>query len=107
MNADEMPRGQTITVAKTKAFRSTATRISNEMVEIVYYDQPTNDETLKFLARVDGASSERVYFDRVYWSVTVNGRPATESDLQDIGRKPKVGISVDGAARKLAVSVGA
>jgi hypothetical protein len=100
-----MPLGKTITVARTETYRSTATRVSNEIVEIVYYDQMTNDETLKFHARVDGASAELVHFDRVYWSVTVNGRPATESDLQDLQRKKSVGISVDAATRRTAVSV--
>lgn len=105
MIADEMPIGKTFTFAQTESFRSTATRVSEEMVEIIYFDQRTNDETLKFLARVDGTSSELVQLDRVYWTVSVNGRAATEADLQDLIRKPKLGIEIDGVGRTISVSL--
>jgi|JI8StandDraft_1071087.scaffolds.fasta_scaffold1048590_1 hypothetical protein len=103
MNADELPLNKTVTVAQTESFRATATRISTEMVELVYYDQPTNDETLKFHARVDGKSSALVSFDKVYWNVEVNGRPATEADMQDVTRKSGLSIAVDAANRKISV----
>lgn len=105
MTADEMPIGRSITVAQTDAFRSTATRVSDEWVEIAYYDQPTNDETLRFRVRVDGRSAELLHFDRVYWGLTINGRPATERDLEDLTRKSWKEVSVDGASRKVTVSV--
>ncbi|WP_338415713.1 hypothetical protein [uncultured Sphaerotilus sp.] len=103
MNADEMPLNKTITVAQTEIFRATATRISSEIAELIYYDQSTNDETLKFHARIDGESSALVSFDKVYWSFEINGRPATEADMQDITRKVGLSIEVNAASRKISV----
>ena len=105
MNADQLPRYQPVVVTNTPDFRATATRINSEWVELVYNDQRTNDATLKMLGRVDGASSEIVSFDKLYWNLTVNDRPATESDLEDLIRKKGLSISVNPSTRVIAVTV--
>jgi hypothetical protein len=105
MNANQLPLNQPVVVAKTDTFRTTATRVNNDEVELVYHDQKTNDETLKILGRVDGASSELLSFDKVYWNVSVNGRPATEADLRDLFHKSGLAISIDPNKRAIAVTV--
>lgn len=105
MNADQLPVNQPVVVTNTPDFRTTATRINSEWVELVYNDQRTNDVTLKILGRVDGASSELVSFDKLYWNLTVNNRPATESDLEDLIRKKGLSIFVNPSTRVIAVTV--
>lgn len=105
MNADQLPLYQPIVVTNTSDFRATVTRINSEWLELVYNDQRTNDATLKMLGRVDGASSEIVSFDKLYWNLTVNDRPATESDLEDLIRKKGLSISVNPSTRVIAVTV--
>jgi hypothetical protein len=101
MLSNEMPLNQTIVVAQTNVFRSTATRISAEIVELAYYHQATNDLVLKVLARVDGTSSVVDLIDPIFWSITINGRPATAADLDDIRQKSMLGFNVNGSERLL------
>lgn len=105
MNADQLSVNQPVVVAKTDTFRATATRVTNDQVELVYHDQRTNDETLKVLARVDGRSSELISFDKIYWSVTVNDRPATEADFDDLLQKSGLAIAIDPSRRAICVTV--
>lgn len=105
MNADQLPLYQPVVVTDTPDFRATATRINSEWVELVYNDQRTNDATLKILGRVDGTSSEIVLLDKLYWNVTVNDRPATELDLEDLIRKKGLSISVNPSTRVISVTV--
>lgn len=76
------------------------TRINSDTVESIYYDQTTNDETLKVHLRMNG-SAELISFDRVYWILEVDGRPATQADMDDILRKRTVAVSVDANQRRL------
>ena len=103
MNADQMPLNQTVVVAQADFFRSTATRISSDVVELVYFDQPTGDETMKIHARVDGTTSELISFDRVYWKVQINGRAATEADLEDITKKASMRMAADAVTRTITI----
>ncbi len=103
MNADHLPLNQPVIVSNTSDFRATATRLSDDIVELAYHDQRPNDETLMVLAHVDGTSSELAYFDKVYWNITVNGRPATEADLQDLLHKRGLAMAIDPKARLITV----
>jgi hypothetical protein len=100
MTPDQLAIGQTITLAQTDRFRSTVTRRSAELLDAVYYDQSTNDETLRLVLHVDG-SAELVAFDRVYWKVDVDGRPATERDIEDILKKRNLAFNVNAERREL------
>jgi hypothetical protein len=101
MRPEQMPLNQTIVVAQTDVFRSTATRVSSSVVELVYQHQPTNDVVLKVSAQVDGSSTVIEHIDPVFWNITIDDRPATEEDLGDITRKKMVGVTADGVTRKL------
>lgn len=103
MTSDEMPLNQTLVVSQTAAFRATATRVTSDIVELVWYDQPTNDEVLKVAARVDGAYSTIDSWDAAYWSVTIDGRPATSRDLEDVRRKALRAFNANPSERTLAL----
>ena len=105
MNAKELPLNQPVIIATTEIFRTTATRVSDSRVEIVYHDQQTNDEVLRMHGQVNGSSSELISFDKVYWNVSVNGRPATETDLQDLPRKIGMSLAIDPGKRSISVTV--
>ena len=105
MNADQLPLNTPVVIAQTAAFRNVATRISQDIVEIVYYDQPTNDLVLTMQGRVDGSSSELVSFDKVYWTVTIDERAATETDLSDLAIKKNISFFIDPSARKIKATV--
>jgi hypothetical protein len=100
MNADQLPLNQTTVMSQDNVIRTTVTRISNDMIVIIYYHQPTNDVLLKVNARVDGAWSSLDYFDKVFWTILIEGRPATSGDLEDISRKLG-SFKVDPTARTL------
>ncbi len=57
MFASQMPLNKTVVVSQTEVFRSTATRISADIVELVYHHQPSDDVVLRVSSRVDGSLS--------------------------------------------------
>jgi hypothetical protein len=57
------------------------------------------------IGRVDGSSSELVSFDKLYWNLTVNERPATDSDLQDLIQKKGLSIDINPSTRVISVKV--
>jgi hypothetical protein len=100
MTPDQLPIGQTIVFAQSPQFRQTLTRINSDTLESIHYDQSTNDETLKMHLHLDG-SAELVSLDRVYWILEVDGRPATQADMDDIIRKRSVAANIDANERRL------
>src|SRR4051812_30559464 len=103
MTPDQLPLGQTFVMAQTNEFRNTVTRISQDSVEAVWYDQATNDPTLTVHAKLDG-SAELVQLDRVYWKISVNGRPATEQDLNDLlQRRSPMSFGANPSKRELEI----
>lgn len=105
MNAKDLPLNRPITVARTDVFRGTISRISKEILEMVYYHQPTNDQILKMQAYMDDGSGQLVFFDKAYWALSINGRPATEGDLRDLKLKSNLRIVANPVARRLDVQI--
>lgn len=105
MNADQLPLNEPLVFAQTEVFRAVATRISENVVEVVYYDQPTNDKVLTMHGGVDGMSNELVSFDKFYWKVIINGRPATEQDVSDLMTKKQISLAIDPSVREIKATV--
>ena len=105
MNADQFPLNQPIVITSTADFSVTVTRVDSDWMETVWSDQRTGDATLKVRHRVDGASSFLMHIDVVWWRVNVNGRPATQGDMDDLLRKLMLQFSVNPTARELSITV--
>jgi hypothetical protein len=56
--------------------------------------------------RVDiKGNAHLVSFDKLFWAVTVDGRAATEADLDDLTRKPKLKATMDPLSRQVQIKL--
>jgi hypothetical protein len=105
MTPDQLAIGQTLELANNAEFRNNVKRISNDELEATWYDQPTNEETLKVLLHVNG-SAKLVHLDKAYWSIQINGRAATERDVEDLlSRTNSIRFSAHPGERRLEVTL--
>ena len=105
MQSSEMPINQPIVVTKTDYIYVVATRTDASNVLVVYRNPKTWDIVLDLQLNVEGTNSRIAFLDRVFWSVIVEGRPATERDLEDLGRKTSMNFNVQSQQREIHVSL--
>lgn len=104
MDAPEIPMHMPISVYRNAALSITATRISGSIIQIVYHAQDTQDEVLMLHGRMDGSPSQLVRCNASFWDITVDGRSATEEDLDALVMAPDHQIDVDPDARSIKVT---
>ena len=105
MIPSEMPINQPSVITSTDYIHVVATRTDATNLLIVYRNPPTWDIVLDLQLNVEGTNSRIAFFDRVFWSVLVEGRPATEGDLEDIGRKSSMNFNVLPQQREIHVTL--
>lgn len=105
MNPQQFPLNQPVVVTSNADFTVTTTRVDDEWMETAWGDQRTGDTTLKVRHRIDGTMSQAVHVDLAWWRLTVNGRPGTQADFEDLTRKPFLHFKVEPANRDLSITV--
>ena len=107
MLSSEMPINQPVVVTNADYIHVVATRTDATNILVVYRNPVTWDIVLDLHLAVDGLNSRVGYLDRVFWSLIVEGRPATERDYEDIGRKGNLNFKVQPKEREIHVSLAA
>lgn len=95
--------GQAVVTTDNADLQVTVTRTDAEHLRIVYRRALTADLLLDVLTRIDGEACRVLQFDRVFWTVTVNGRAATEADVDDLARKSDLQFRFDTGLRQMAI----
>jgi hypothetical protein len=103
MNLHELPINTTIVVADLPHINVTATRLSEETVEVIYKVPSTSTVVLNTHVDPNG-NAQLVHFDKMFWSVTIDGRAATEKDLADLTNKP-VRCKLDPLTRQMQIEL--
>lgn len=106
MNPSQLPLNQVVELFQDGVVRATITRTSDTQVKMCYYSQVNSDLVLKMVAPIDGVSPPPVLdlagLDTVFWSITVDGHPATRRDLEDVVTRTSNSFSVDAKSRTVA-----
>ena len=72
----------------------TSVRTSEAVVEVEYRHPETDEVILKVEMNVETSSVTLQMIDKVYWQITIGGRPATESQVVGMfGRAVSLNIS--------------
>ncbi|WP_332879786.1 hypothetical protein [Massilia sp. S19_KUP03_FR1] len=103
MRSDQMPIGVPQSMSN-EYVDIKIVRTSDNEVDLEYRSLTNFDLLLKAALKVDGSSSELVFFDRTFWTVSVDGRPATEADIDDLLTKTGLGFAAIPAERQLRIT---
>jgi hypothetical protein len=81
-------------VYTTQFAKVTSVRTSDAVVEVEYRHPETDEVILKVEMNAETSSMTLQMIDKVYWHITIDGRPATESELvRMFGRSVSLNIS--------------
>lgn len=84
---DGLQVGQSATFDATEDIRMVFTRTAENLVDIVYVHRPTGEVVLERSDSED-EGAELKWFEPVFWSVSLNGKPATEQALVKAMEEP-------------------
>lgn len=86
MNEKDMPFDVPMVLLDDPQMRITATRTGEMAVRTVFLYQPSNQVVLDMSADMTTEQSTLNVFDKVFWTITIDGQPATEADVGDYSR---------------------
>ncbi|ALL66142.1 hypothetical protein K788_0003273 [Paraburkholderia caribensis MBA4] len=98
-DANALPVGHSIDLVTTDTIRIEVTRTRSNAVDVTYYYRPTNEAVLKRSDSEDGGTVLHS-FDATFWTVIVNGGPATGRMLEGIETK-RLAFKVNADTRTL------
>lgn len=98
-----LPVGQPVVTTDDAHIKVVVTRVDLDHVQIVYHQPITADRLLEVQVRIGGSDCRVVHFDRVFWTVTINGHAATEADVDDLMRKQRLKFRFDPRIRTMDV----
>lgn len=83
MNSDHVPIGETRTIVDNSRIRITFTRTSHDYGETRQFDPFSGRLVLLVRVGIITGSSELIYVDGSFWTLTLNGQPTRLADLPD------------------------
>jgi hypothetical protein len=96
MNLDDVPLNQTALVARELHCRVAATRVTEDVIHLRYFAQMTDDQVLVVnLSKSKPPSINPSDIDPVFWTIRIDGNPATKADLEDAVRRGNVHFEID------------
>lgn len=105
MNLEDVPLNQTALVVQELHCRVTATRVAEDVVHLRYFAQSTDDLVLVVtLGRSKPPNIDPRDIDPVFWTIRVDGNPATKADLGDAVRRGNARFEIDPKSLTLSFS---
>ena len=86
MNEKDMPYNVPTVLSDEPGMRVTATRTGELAVRTVFLYPPSNQVVLDMSVDMTTEHSALNVLDKAFWTITIDGQPATESDLADYSR---------------------
>lgn len=99
LNENHFKIGETISLEPAADVRVDVTRKSLGSVEVSYVYLPTNDVVLR-RSEADGEGASLDWFDPMFWTLVLNGQPATERVVAKIDGG-RMAFKVDHFTRKI------
>lgn len=104
MNPSQMPLNQPVVITNNSYIHVVATRTTQDDVQVIYKHPLTSDVVLDLRLRADGNGTRVEFFDKAFWSITINGRAATEGDIEDLTRKSGLIFKMEPETRSMQVT---
>jgi hypothetical protein len=98
LNEKHFKIGETIALEPTADIRVDVTRKSLESIEMAYVYLPTNDIVLR-RSETDGEGGSLDWFDHMFWTLELNGEPATERVAAEVDGS-RMAFKVDHKAKR-------
>lgn len=95
---DSLKVGETILLTETDDLAVEVTMTAKDVVQSVYRCKITGEEVLRRTDADDGVSLDM--FDPFYWTLAVNGKPVTHTQLDEVMRQPHA-FKIDHTARTI------
>ncbi|QEY12321.1 hypothetical protein [Cellvibrio sp. KY-YJ-3] len=100
MNINDMPMNETIKFSDHEFISVMMTRIEDEKM-IVQYVNKTNGDEVARLGLWGNGNSELISIDYSYWTCTINGSPATNTDLSDLIDRKLGSVNINAEQRTI------